>query len=109
MRYENMGHVISFDLQDGYSIRCNYNFDKEKEYVQSHIDFDQNDLDYIERIDTYWLDAAKTTIKHLITELIERKCKEGFFDYYIERIIYTLKCFDKGNDILECVRLYEEK
>ena len=25
MRYENMGHVISFDLQDGYSIRCNYN------------------------------------------------------------------------------------
>ena len=35
MRYENMGHVISFDLQDGYSIRCNYNFDKEK-CIESH-------------------------------------------------------------------------
>lgn len=109
MRYENMGHVISFDLQDGYLIRCNYNFDKEKNMYRVTLFLTRNDLDYIEKIDTYWLDAAKTTIKHLITELIEKKCKEGFFDYYIERIIYTLKCFDKGNDIFECVRLYEEK
>lgn len=108
MRYENMGHVISFDLQDGYSIRCNYNFDKEKDMYRVTLFLTRNDLDYIEKIDTYWLDAAKTTIKHLITELIERKCKKGFFDYYIERIIYTLKCFDKGNDIFEDERLHDK-
>lgn len=48
MRYENMGHIISFDLQDGYSIRCNYNFDKEKNMYRVTLFLTRNDLDYIE-------------------------------------------------------------
>lgn len=109
MRYENMGHVISFDLQDGYSIRCNYNFIKENNKYGVNLYLTRNDIDFLDKIDTYYLEGDKGTIKTVIVKFVEEKYNEGFFNYYIERIVYMLKCFDEGNDIFECVRLYEEK
>ena len=97
MRYENMGHIISFNLQDGYSIRCNYNL-----YLT------RNDIDFLDKIDTYYLEGDKGTIKTVIVKFVEEKYNEGFFNYYIERIVYMLKCFDKGNEMFEDERLHDK-
>ena len=108
MRYENMGHVISFDLQDGYSIRCNYNFDKEKNKYGVNLYLTRNDIDFLDKIDTYYLEGDKGTIKTVIVKFVEEKYNEGFFNYYIERIVYMLKCFDKGNEIFENEQLHDK-
>ena len=40
-----------------------------------------------------------------ILKKIATLLNEGFFDYYISRYEYELKCFDLGNDVLEKERL----
>ena len=42
----------------------------------------------------------KAILKHVSTLL-----SDGFFDYYIKRYEYELKCFDIGNEIFEKERL----
>ena len=42
----------------------------------------------------------KAILKHVATLL-----SDGFFDYYIDRYEYELKCFDIGNDIVKKERL----
>lgn len=109
MRYRNKGYVIEFELKDGYSIYCSYNFIKENNKYGVNLYLTRNDIDFLDKIDTYYLEGDKGTIKTVIVKFVEEKYNEGFFNYYIERIVYMLKCFDKGNEMFECVRLYEEK
>ena len=45
----------------------------------------------------------KAILKHVATLL-----SDGFFDYYINRYEYEMKCFDVGNNLAEKERLGDE-
>ena len=109
MRYRNKGHMIKFELRDGYSIYCTYDFKKENNKYQVNLYLTRNDIDFLDKIDTYYLESDKGIIKAVVAKLVEEKYNEGFFNYYIERIVYMLKCFDKGNEMFEDEQLYDKE
>ena len=41
------------------------------------------------------------TIMAVILKQISMFLEEGFFDYYIQRYEYEMKCFDIGNDLTD--------
>lgn len=108
MRYRNKGHMIEFELKDGYFIHCNYEFKKENNKYQVNLYLTRNDINLLDKIDTYYLEGDKGMIKAVVAKFVEEKYNEGFFNYYIERIVYMLKCFDKGNELFENERLHDK-
>ena len=45
------------------------------------------------------------TINKAILKHVANLLSDGFFDYYIDRYDYELKCFDIGNELFELERL----
>ena len=43
------------------------------------------------------LDKINNRVLKYVATLME----EGFFDYYMQRYDYMLRCFDKGNELFE--------
>ena len=49
--------------------------------------------------------GTKENIRQNICKIVEQLSLSGFFNYYIECFEYTVKCFDKGNEIFESEKL----
>lgn len=106
-KYKNMDGIITIDLHNGYTILSLIGKDEAGNY-DVELRIKENTVekwDLIEKAEHITFDAATKNIYSAILKTIGTYLHEGFFDYYIDRYEYDLKCFNIGNEIIESKRL----
>ena len=107
-RYNNSNDVITIDLHNGYTVIAVTGFDAENGVYTTTLFLKDNTIDtwkIIENAENLEFHANQNTINSAILKKVSEFLKEGFFDYYIDRYEYELKCFDRGNEIIEKERM----
>ena len=107
-KFNNSNEVITINLHNGYSVIAVTGFNIENEVYTTTLFLKGNTIDtwkLIEKAENLEFNANQNTINSAILKKVSEFLKEGFFDYYIERYEYELKCFDIGNEIAEKERL----
>lgn len=97
------GSVLDFDLHNDYRIIAiiNWNFNKQNYEVTLYIKENTVDmLDLIQETENTEIKSEKSSIKLNVAKYVSDLFEKGFFDHYIKRYEYMLKCFDKGDDLL---------
>ena len=105
-KFNNSNDIITIDLHNGYTIIAikSWNPDEHKYIVQLMLKENTVDKwDLIEKAESLEFDVDYKIINKAILKHIATLLSDGFFDYYIGRYKYELKCFDIGNEIVENV------
>ena len=102
--YKGNKDILLIDLHNGYTIVAIkiWNSDKHKYIVELRIK--ENTIekwDLIEKAESLEFDVDYKIINKAILKQVATLLSDGFFDYYIQRYEYELKCFDIGNEIAE--------
>ena len=108
MKYKNNGYSIEINLPkkySGYSVECQYRFDKEKEKYILSMWLKRNDISNRFRIDsqkigTQYISGTRETIRPNICRIVEQACLTGYFDSFIHDFEKLYECFDKGFELL---------
>ena len=106
--YKNCRDIITIDLHNDYSVIAVKSYDQEEHnyYVDLYLKEKSVDkLDLIETAESLKFSVDYKTINSAILKHIATLLSENFFDYYINRYEYELKCFDRGNELFEKERL----
>ena len=106
--YRGCKDILTIDLHNGYTIIAikSWNPDEHKYYVQLMLKENTVDKwDLIEKAESIDFNVDYKIINKAILKHIATLLSEGFFDYYIDRYKYELKCFNIGNEIVEKERL----
>ena len=107
-KFNNSNDVIMIDLHNGYSVIAVTGFDAENRIYNTTLFLKDNTVDnwkLVEQSDKLEFHANQNTINSAILKQVSIFLEEGFFDYYIQRYEYEMKCFDVGNDLAESERL----
>ena len=107
-KFNNSNDVIMIDLHNGYSVIAVTGFDAENRIYNTTLFLKDNTIDtwkLVEQADKLEFRANQNTINSAILKKVSEFLNEGFFDYYIQRYEYEMKCFDIGNDLEESERL----
>ena len=107
-KFNNSNDVIMIDLHNGYTVIAVTGFDTENGVYATTLFLKDNTIDtwkLIENAENLEFHANHNTINSAILKQVSTFLQEGFFDYYIQRYEYEMKCFDKGNSIYEKERL----
>ena len=100
--------VISIDLGNHYTVIVLKTWNIEKQNYTIQLMLKENSVDkwdLIEEAETIEINTNHKFINSAILKQIDLYLSEGFFDKYIDRYEYELKCFDRGNSIIEKERL----
>ena len=108
MKYKNNGYSIEINLPkkySGYSVECQYQFDKDKGKYLLSMWLKRNDIGNRFRIDSQKIDAqyisgTRKTIRPNICRIVEQACSSGYFDSFIHDFEKLYECFDKGFELL---------
>lgn len=106
-KYKNMDNIITIDLHNDYTIIAIIGKDETGNY-DVELRIKENTVEkwnLIERAEHITFDANTKNIYSAILKTVSTYLNEGFFDYYIDRYEYELKCFDIGSEIEETKRL----
>lgn len=111
LKYENKGYTIEIKLPEecgykGYSVECRYQYDKQKQKYSLSMWLKANGIDErfkidSQEIDTQYISGTKENIRQNICRIVEQASLSGYFDHYIQRYEYEMRCFNIGNDIVE--------
>ena len=107
-KFNNSNEVITIDLHNGYTVIAVTGFYTENRVYTTTLFLKENTIDtwkLVENAENLEFHANQNTINSAILKQVSEFLKEGFFDYYIDRYEYELKCFDIGNEIFEKERL----
>lgn len=106
-KYRGMDNIITIDLHNGYTVIAIIGKDENEDYdVQLMLKENTVDKwDSIEKAEHIKFPNKTKNIYSVVLKTVSTYLQEGFFDYYINRYEYELKCFDLGNDVLEKERL----
>ena len=107
-KFNNSNEVITIDLHNGYTVIAVTGFDTENGVYATTLFLKDNTIDtwkLIENAENLEFHANHNTINSAILKQVSTFLQEGFFDYYIQRYEYEMKCFDKGNNIYEKERI----
>lgn len=107
-KFNNTNDVITIDLHNGYTVIAVTGFDIENRVYITTLFLKENTIDtwkLIENAENLVFHAYDNTINSAILKQVSTFLQEGFFDYYIQRYEYEMKCFDAGNDLAESERL----
>ena len=107
-KFNNSNEVITIDLHNGYSVIAITGFDVENKVYITTLFLKDNTIDtwkLIEKADKLVFHANNNTINSVILKQVSTFLEDGFFDSYIQRYEYEMKCFDVGNDLAESERL----
>ena len=110
-KFNNSNDVITIDLYNGYTVIAITGFNAENRVYTTTLFLKENTIDtwkLIENAENLEFHANNNTINSAILKQVSTFLQEGFFDYYIQRYEYEMKCFDKGNSIYEKERLGDE-
>lgn len=107
-KFRKSNEIITVDLNNGYTIIAVSTWDNEqKNYITTFL-LKDNNIDIIEPIEEakeIKINADRININSAVLKQISVFLEEGFFTHYINRYVYEMKCFDKGNDLYEKERL----
>ncbi|KAI4445079.1 hypothetical protein C823_007583 [Eubacterium plexicaudatum ASF492] len=105
------GYTIEFDFPEkstcnGYSVTCTYKYNKKIDKYALEMELKNKDIGdsfRIDRqeIDTQYISGNKDNIEDNVKRIVQQAMFSGFFDKYIKRYEYTVKCFEKGNEYYE--------
>ena len=101
-KFRNMNNVITIDLHNNYTVIALIGKDNDVYDVQLMLK--ENTIDnwvLIEQAEHLKMFATPKNIYSVILKQVAAYLNGGFFNYYIERYEYEIKCFDLGNDIYE--------
>ena len=106
--YRGCKDIITIDLHNDYTVIAikSRNSDKHKYTVQLMLK--ENTVDkwnLIENAESLEFNVDYKIINKAILKHVATILSDGFFDYYIDRYEYELKCFERGNSIIEKERL----
>ena len=107
-KFNNSNEVITIDLHNGYSVIAVTGFDTENGVYATTLFLKDNTIDtwkLIENAENLEFHANHNAINSAILKQVSTFLQEGFFDYYIQRYEYEMKCFDKVNSIYEKERI----
>ena len=107
-KFNNSNEVITINLHNGYSVIAVTGFNTENRVYTTTLFLKENTIDtwkLIENAENLEFHANHNAINSAILKQVSTFLQEGFFDYYIQRYEYEMKCFDKGNSIYEKERL----
>ena len=107
-KFNSTNDVITIDLHNGYTIIAVTGFDVENMVYTTTLFLKENTVDtwkLIEKAENLEFHANQNTINSAILKQVSSFLHDGFFDYYIQRYEYEMKCFDVGNDLAEKERL----
>ena len=108
-KYRNSNEIITIDLHNGYTVIA-ISTGENGSYITTLFLKDSN-IDtwkLIENAEDIEFHANQNTINSAILKQISTFLEEGFFDYYIQRYEYEMKCFDIGDEIKQKERLGDE-
>ena len=109
-RINNANDVISINLHNGYTVVAISGKNPETEkynttlYLKDSSTTPENcvqDLKLIEKAECLEFATNEKTINSAILKTVSRFLMDGFFDPYMSRFEYELKCFDRGNELME--------
>ena len=106
--YRGCKDILSIDLHNNYTVIAikSWNPDEHKYTVQLMLKENTVDKwDLIEKEESIEFNVDYKIINKAILKHVATLLSDGFFDYYIDRYEYELKCFDRGNSIIEKERL----
>lgn len=114
------GQTITIDLSkwgyQNYIAECTYFYDKNKNKYSLSIWLNRTDIEEklkvsSKKIDTQYISGTKETIVENICRIVHQastvRDKNGmkYFDRFVDRYEYELKCFERGNELFEQERL----
>ena len=106
--YRGCKDILTIDLHNHYTVIAikSWNQD-EKKYTDQlmHKEKTVDKWDLIEKAESLEFNVDYKIINKAILKHVATLLSDGFFDYYIDRYEYELKCFDRGNSIIEKERL----
>lgn len=107
-KYKNMGNILTIDLHNGYTVIAIIGKTDEGEY-DIELRLKANGIDHWELIEKaeHIILGEDVSTYPAILKLVSNYLSEGFFDYYIDRYEYELKCFDIGDTLKEAERFGE--
>ena len=106
-KYRGIDNIITIDLHNDYTVIAiigkdeNGNYDVQLMLKENSV----SKWDVIEKAEHIIIHSDEKRICSAILKIVGTYLQEGFFDYYINRYEYELKCFDLGNDVLKKERL----
>ena len=103
LTYENYNgckDIITIDLHNNYTIVAIKSWNPENFSVEFHLKEKTTDMWQLIQNATTVFHADNRTINGVILKHVATRFADGFYDYFIERYEYDLKCFDIGNNAL---------
>lgn len=109
LRYEIINRdTIEVDLQNDYKVIAIARWSRKENKYYVTLMIHEKSVDnwsLIEKAERIPLESDVKSIKKDMAALVTNLLTEGFFNEYIERYEYELKCFDRGNTFFEEERL----
>lgn len=103
LTYENYNgckDIITIDLHNDYTVIAIKSWNPENFSVEFHLKENTTDMWQLIQDATTVFNADNRTINSAILKHVATRFADGFYDYFIERYEYDLKCFDIGNNAL---------
>ena len=103
LTYENYNgckDIITIDLHNNYTVIAIKSWNPENFRVEFHLKEKTTDMWQLIQDATTVFHADNRTINSAILKHVATRFADGFYDYFIERYEYDLKCFDIGNNAL---------
>lgn len=117
------GNTLTIDISDfgyeNYFVECSYHFDKHKGKYSLSMWLNRNDMEdrmrlSSKKIDTQYISGTRETIMENICRVVHQAATvsyengKRYFDHFVERYEYELKCFERGNELFERQMLNEK-
>ena len=106
--YKGNKNILTIDLHNDYTVIAIRTFNKDRHIYTVDFMLKENTVskwDVIEKAQDIEFDATSKSINSAVLKQVATFLEDGFFDYYIQRYEYELKCFDIGCEVLEKERL----
>lgn len=120
MKPKCKGQNVEINLSNlgykGYIVECAYYFDKRENKYSISMWLNRNDIEdrmrlSSKKVDTQYIPGTRETIVENICRIVHQAATvpdengRKYFDRYVERYEYELKCFERGNELFEQERL----
>ena len=94
--------IIEIDLLNGYTVIAIHTWNKNTHDYTVQLRLKENTIDRWDIIETAQhlkINSNYKFINSAILKQVSNLLYDGFFDYYIERYKYEMKCFEMGDEI----------
>lgn len=95
--------TISVEISNDYIVWAMANWDKENKKYAVTMYLQRNDVDLLDKMEQLncEIESDRQSIKSDLCKMITYLLDNNKFDSFINRYEYQMRCFDKGNELVE--------